>query len=109
MTFTTQGHDGERQEEKVQACEQKGTLYQAKQNLRRKSIIDRKKALLRINSKRRVHKATDMEKRFANFACLLGFGFFFMIYVYTSFKTKVIKRRSRSRESFRNADRSLLS
>ena len=50
---------------------------------------------------------TDTEKRVANFAYLLGFGFFFMIYVYTSFKTKVIKRRSRSRENFRNADRSL--
>ena len=92
---------------KFKHVSRKGTLYQARQNLRRKSIIDRKKALLRINPKHHFHKGTDTEKRVANFAYLLGFGFFFMIYVYTSFKTKVIKRRSRSRENFRNADRSL--
>ena len=73
---------------KFKHVSRKGTLYQAKQNLRRKSIIDRKKALLRINPKHRFHKVTDTEKRIANFAYFLGFGFFFMIYVYTSFKTK---------------------
>ena len=99
-------NDGKKK--KFKHVSRKGTLYQAKQNLRRKSIIDRQKDLLRINPRRRsVHKVTDTEKRVANITYLLGFGFFFMIYVYTSFKTKVIKRRARSRENFRNADRSL--
>ena len=86
----------------------KGTLYQSKQALRRKGVHERDEAVSRVHPRnKRINKRSPLEQQVANYSYLVLFSFFFLSYIYVSFKTRVIRRRLNPNDNFRRADRSV--